>query len=90
MIKKRIKNYLEADVFREEFAHTILHNVDVFAKFKKNRHEGGSGEACQGVSDDRNINSAEFAAKPVLFHPPSHLSAPQAQEDFADVYSAEM
>ena len=37
VIQKRIKNYLQADVFKEEFAHSLLHNQNVFEEFKKLR-----------------------------------------------------
>ena len=44
IIKKRIKNYLQADVFKEEFAHTLLHNQNVFEEFKKMRARLANGE----------------------------------------------
>ena len=33
LIKSRIKQYLEEDMFREEFSHTLLHNHNVFEEF---------------------------------------------------------
>ena len=35
LIKKRIKNYLQDDLFKQEFSHTLLHNQNVFEEFKK-------------------------------------------------------
>ena len=35
MLKPRIKRYLEDENFKEEFSHTLLHNVDVFKEFQK-------------------------------------------------------
>lgn len=34
-IQGRTKQFLSGDQFKDEFAHTILHNQDVFAEFKK-------------------------------------------------------
>jgi hypothetical protein len=34
-IEKRITRFLHADVFKEEFAHTLLHNQNVFEEFRK-------------------------------------------------------
>lgn len=31
----RITRFLKADVFKEEFAHTLLHNQNVFEEFRK-------------------------------------------------------
>ena len=33
-INKRITRFLQAEVFKEEFAHTLLHNQNVFEQFK--------------------------------------------------------
>lgn len=35
IIQKRIKNYLQSELFKEEFSHTLLHNQNVFEEFKK-------------------------------------------------------
>ena len=35
LIQKRIKFYLQEDVFKQEFSHTLLHNQNVFEEFKK-------------------------------------------------------
>jgi hypothetical protein len=34
-IQPRIKQFLEGDTFKTEFAHTILHNQDVFEEFRR-------------------------------------------------------
>lgn len=34
-IEQRITRFLKADVFKEEFAHTLLHNQNVFEEFRK-------------------------------------------------------
>lgn len=33
LIRARVGNYLDADDFRDEFSHTLLHNKDVFSEF---------------------------------------------------------
>ena len=35
VIEKRIKRFLTTDIFKEEFAHGLLHNQNVFEEFKK-------------------------------------------------------
>lgn len=35
IIEKRITRFLQADLFKEEFAHTLLHNQNVFDEFRK-------------------------------------------------------
>jgi hypothetical protein len=34
-IAPRIRQFLEGDSFKDEFAHTILHNQNVFEEFRK-------------------------------------------------------
>ena len=34
-LEKRITRFLQADEFKEEFAHTLLHNQNVFEEFRK-------------------------------------------------------
>ena len=34
-IEKRIQRFLQGDVFKEEFAHTLLHNQNVFEEFRR-------------------------------------------------------
>jgi hypothetical protein len=34
-IENRIQNFLNNDTFKEEFAHTLLHNQNVFDEFKR-------------------------------------------------------
>lgn len=34
-IQQRISRFLQGQSFKDEFAHTILHNQDVFDEFKK-------------------------------------------------------
>ena len=35
VIEKRIQRFLKAEIFKEEFAHGLLHNQNVFEEFKK-------------------------------------------------------
>ena len=35
VIEKRIQRFLQEDTFKEEFAHGLLHNQNVFEEFKK-------------------------------------------------------
>ena len=37
IIEKRIKNFLQGELFRDEFSHTLLHKQDVFAEFRKRK-----------------------------------------------------
>ena len=34
-IRRRVRTLLNADLFRDEFSHTLLHNVNVFDEFKR-------------------------------------------------------
>ena len=34
-INKRITRFLQAETFKEEFAHTLLHNQNVFDEFRR-------------------------------------------------------
>ena len=35
IIERRIERFLQGDAFRDEFSHTLLHNVNVFDEFKR-------------------------------------------------------
>ena len=35
LVEKRIARFLQGEVFRDEFSHTLLHNQNVFEEFKK-------------------------------------------------------
>lgn len=35
IIARRISNFLEDDLFKDEFSHTLLHNKDVFREFQR-------------------------------------------------------
>ena len=35
ILKNRIQQFLQHDLFKEEFAHTLLHNQNVFDEFRK-------------------------------------------------------
>ena len=45
LIKKRIRNYLQDDLFKQEFSHTLLHNQNVFEEFKKRGANPGAATA---------------------------------------------
>ena len=81
VIQKRISNYLQDDVFKEEFAHTLLHNQNVFEEFRKIRARVGEAAAdANGAAEVSNSQSSGAEAAS-LFHPPQSFVEKGGQED---------
>lgn len=59
LIKQRIANMLTQEDYMEEFAHTVLHNRNVFAELKAEKKAKKEGKA--GMLDDM-IDEAKIAA----------------------------
>lgn len=79
IIQKRIRNYLQADVFKEEFSHTLLHNQNVFDEFKKisayvNNPASAQEEAKEVAQTEQQASS--------LFYPPASFITEGGLEDF--------
>ena len=76
-MNKRIKNYLEGDLFREEFSHTLLHNQNVFEQFKKIRQRVNDPSAMQPTTQEQPVHQNNN-----LFHPTSTFTNGGGDEDF--------
>ena len=76
VIQKRIRNYLQEDTFKEEFAHTLLHSQNVFEEFKKNKLMRNSENAVPDEGAKNNPAAASEEGGPgSLFHPPPSFVA---------------
>lgn len=80
LIQKRIKNYLQEDMFKQEFSHTLLHNQNVFDEFKKIQNRLTQPDAAQ--QEDIESQPTESDSINSMFHPPERFMDEGGQEDF--------
>ena len=70
LLKNRITKYLGADLFKEEFAHTLLHNQNVFEEFRKIQADKKATEQAAAEAKKQAEKLAQMKLEEKPYQPP--------------------
>ena len=71
VIERRIERFIQGDVFREEFSHTLLHNQNVFDEFKRIQQQRQAEEEKKNAAEEQARQAQEQMANMQVYQPPA-------------------